>query len=297
MFAKKIGYYFTRFVILIFKITPFFIIYLLSDFLYFIFFRVVKYRKKIVISNLNKVFPDKTVKEINIIAKKFYKNLADITIESVKGFAMSKKQMLKRFKALNPEIANKYFDQNKDIVVLAAHYANWEWGAVACATQFKHKTAVLYKPLSNPFLDKYIREKRARFGVELVPISETKEFFAKEKSEKTAYIMVADQNPSNPRVSVWVNFLGQQTPFLHGPEKYAKMLKTPVVYFDVVREKRGFYTFKVIDVTKDASKFNENELTKIFADILEKIIYKNPSDWLWSHRRWKHKLPTETNKQ
>lgn len=293
MLSKRLGYYIIRFIILWFKITPFFVVYLLSDFVFFVFYRILKYRKKVVLSNLNRVFPNKNEQEINKIAKLFYKNLADITLESIKGFSMTEKQMLKRFKALNPEVANKYFEQDKEIVVLASHYANWEWGAVACATQFKHKTAVLYKSLTNPFLDKYIRDKRARFGVDLVPISETKEYFARKKEKKTAYIMVADQNPSNPRISIWTNFLGQQTPFLHGPEKYARMLKTPVVYFDVTRIKRGYYNFKVIDITENALKFKEKELTKKYADVLENIIYKNPQDWLWSHKRWKHKPPSE----
>ncbi len=292
MTKEKINFYFILILIGIMRITPFFIIYFVSDILYIIFYYLISYRKKTVYDNLQKVFPNKSKGDINKIAKKFYKNLADIIIEGFKGFAMTEKQMLNRFIALNPEVANKYFDQGKDIIILGSHYANWEWGAVACGTQFKHKTAVLYKPLKNKMFDNYVRNKRARFGVDLVPITNTRDYFILTKKQAVAYVMLADQSPSNQKKAIWVDFFKHKTAFLHGPERYAKMFNIPIVYFDVQRVKRGFYTLNVIDISKDYTSIQKDGLTKIFVSIIEKIIQKKPEDWLWSHKRWKYKSPS-----
>ncbi len=293
MFGQKIIFYLLLGVIALMRITPFFIIYIISDFMYIILYHIVSYRKDVVISNLEKVFTDKSSEEIKTISKQFYKNLADIFVESVKGFAMNEKQMQKRFKTENPEVANKYFEQNKDVIALGSHYANWEWGAASCGIQFKHQTAVLYKPLSNKFFDAYIKKKRARFGVKLVPINKTHRYVVSKKPKPAVYVMVTDQHPSNSRKAIWVDFLNQKTAFLHGAERYAKGLNIPVIYFDIQRIKRGYYSMKVIDIAKDYKDIEEEGLTKIYAGILEKIIMEKPQDWLWSHKRWKHKPPDD----
>ena len=296
MFGKKIVFYLTLGLIGLMKITPFYIIYIISDFIYVILYYITAYRKEVVISNLQKAFPEKSSLEIKKITQKFYKNLSDIFAESIKGFAMSDKQMLRRFKTENPETANKYSNEGKDVIILASHYANWEWAAVACGTDFKHHAAVLYKPLSNVFFDTYIKNKRARFGIDMVSIYETRKYFNLPKQKPTAYIMVADQNPSNPKKAVWVDFFNRKTAFLHGPEEYAKEFNMPVLYFDVQRVKRGFYTMKVIELTPKYTDIKKDGLTKIYAETIEEIIRKKPENWLWSHKRWKHRWQPEVDK-
>jgi KDO2-lipid IV(A) lauroyltransferase len=250
-------------------------------------FYIIKYRKKVVINNLQKAFPNKNKKEINKIAKLFYKNLLDILLESIKGLTMNKQTFLKRFQIINPEYLNNFYNKNISILNLAGHYANWEWGIQAVDMQLKHQVVSIYKPLSNKQLDTYIKTKRERFGMKLVPMDETKNIFTN-ITKPVSVIMAADQSPSNVHKAIWVNFLNIKTPFIHGPEAYAKKLNTPVVYFDVQRVKRGYYTLEIKNITNSPSSLKQNELTKIYAKTLEQIIKHKPQDWLWSHKRWKH---------
>ena len=136
---------------------PFSLLYLKADFVKFLLHKVVKYRKFVVQDNLKQSFPDKTEAELKNIENKFYGNLSDILMESVKGFSMNKKAYDKHYKFINPEIAEEYFEQGKDIIILAAHYNNWEWGSASFRDPFKHKAAVLYKPLTNKFTDSFYR--------------------------------------------------------------------------------------------------------------------------------------------
>jgi KDO2-lipid IV(A) lauroyltransferase len=265
--------------------------YIISDIFRFLIYNFIPYRKKVVISNLKKSFPEKSDKEIQYLTKKFYLNFCDITLETIKGFSMSKKQTLQRFKVLNPELADKYFEEGKDNIILAGHYCNWEWGILACDMQFKHTVAALYKKMSNPYAESYSKKKRSRFGGDLVTLEDSKEYFVAQKEKPVGYIMAADQNPSNPQKAVWVNFLNQETGFLAGPEKYAATLNIPVIYYDVQRVKRGYYTLEVIDISEKPQKLERGILTKIYADTLDKIIRKKPENWLWSHKRWKYEKP------
>ncbi len=204
---QYIGYLFFRFLVLLFSLIPFWALYIYSDILFFFFFHVFGYRKKIVYSNLINSFPEKSKEEIHKIAKAFYTNLSDITLESIKGLSLSKKSLRKRYPVLNIELLDEFFNKGQNIIGLAAHYTNWEWGVISFGFQFKHKSIGLYKPLSNKYIDNYVKESRAAWGMNLVSIKDTYQTF-KDKHEKPAvFFMISDQSPSNLKKAVWMNFL------------------------------------------------------------------------------------------
>jgi KDO2-lipid IV(A) lauroyltransferase len=99
--------------------------------------------------------------------------------------------------------------------------------------------------------------------------------------------MAADQSPSKPDNAIWVNFMGQETAFLHGIEKHARQRNLPVLFVDIQRVKRGFYTLKMSFITKTPQNTEPGEITSLYAKKLENIIKHKPENWLWSHRRWK----------
>ncbi len=284
----------TRFFSILFGLLPFRVIYVLADFLSFLLYRVIGYRKAVVEDNLRKCFPEKSDEEINRLIRLSYKNLADITVESFKGFMMSERQIVARHKALNTELSDKLFESGKSAIFLPNHYGNWEWGALSASLQLKSETVVFYKPLSNPYVDRLIQKNRSRTGAKLISIQKTSRIFIKQKGKTTGYVMASDQSPSNANRSIWVSFLGRETAFLHGPETYARKYDIPVVFVDIQRVKRGFYTMFFILITDKPTELKEGEITARFAAILEKIIREKPENWLWSHRRWKLKKEPET---
>ncbi len=220
---NRVVFFFFYIGINLFRIVPFGLLYIMSWKVYVILYYIVGYRKKVVIDNLSKSFPDKSEKEIKQITKAFYKhNLAPIFAEGLKGFTMSHKQFKKRYVVKNPEILNEYFENKQDIIALATHYGNWEWGIQSVDAQIKHQAAALYKPMSNPFVENYSKGLREKFGMELVSIMDTRAYFEKKKEKPVLYIMAADQNPGDAKKAYWVDFLGRDTACLHGPENYAK---------------------------------------------------------------------------
>jgi len=180
-----------------------------------------------------------------------------------------------------------YKNSNKSLIATPCHYGNWEWGALSPALQFDYKIAAFYTPLSNPYMDKRIRKNRSRTGTILASTRQTSRSFEDLSDSRTIFIMAADQSPSKPNHAIWVDFLGQRTAFLHGIEKHAMQRDLPVVFVDIQRVKRGFYTLELSFITQDPTQTEPGEITTIYARKLEEVILKNPGNWLWSHRRWK----------
>ena len=82
-------------------------------------------------------------------------------------------------------------------------------------------------------------------------------------------------------------FLNRPAPFQTGPEKGAMRYKTAVVFVNIIRVKRGYYHIDCKVITENAATFNNGDVTRLYRDFLEEGISKNPSTYLWSHRRWK----------
>lgn len=284
-------YYIFKFFTLLFSVTPFWLLYFLSDLLFFLFYHIIRYRKDVVKQNIERSFPNLSKAEQLKIVKGFYHNLCDILLEGIKGFTISKKDLQKRYVFTNPEVMNDMFDKGQDVISVGSHYANWEWGVTAAPLQLKHKLYALYFPLRNKDIDAYMKKSRNKFGTVLTSTGEVTKAFANKDNIPCSYFFGADQNPPGVKGAHWMTFLNQDTACIKGPEFFARRYKMPVVYFDVQRVKRGYYSATLIVLEADSFNTSSGEITEHFMHTLEKIILKKPENYLWSHKRWKHTKP------
>jgi KDO2-lipid IV(A) lauroyltransferase len=109
------------------------------------------------------------------------------------------------------------------------------------------------------------------------------------KNELTATVLMGDQTPVKEDTNYFTTFLNQPTAVFLGIEKLAKMMDKVVVFYDMKRVKRGYYTYELILLTDDPKNTTEYEITEAHVKYLEAVIKKEPQYWLWSHRRWKFK--------
>lgn len=283
-----VGYLLFRFVIFVFSLIPFWLLYRISDGLAWLLYKVVKYRRKVVFSQLTQSFPNKNKNEIARIAKASYANLADVIVESIKGFTMSAQELKDRYKFLNIQEAIDLHRRGISSIHIAPHYNNWEWGAMSYPLWLPDPVLGFYKPLSNPYIDQYSQANRGRFNLQLIPIGETALAFEQYKEQATTYVFMSDQSTWSDKAH-WVTFLGQDTACPYGPDKYARLLNLPTFYLDVRRIKRGWYELYFEPLTDANSALKEAEITELFMKRLEKTLYDKPEYWLWSHKRWKKK--------
>lgn len=277
-------------IVFVLALMPFWLMYKLSDLIYFLIYYVFEYRKSIVLENLRNSFPEKSENEIKLLSKKFFKFFCDLMLETFKTLTMSVKEAKKRC-VFDPDSFNMLEDlykQNKDIIIVLGHYGNWEFGGTSFSSQCSHQLYVIYKPLTNKYFDKLIYKMRTRWGTKLIPVKETYTEMKKIKNTGSATGFIADQTPS-PDNAYWTKFLNQDTPVFWGTERIAKKLNFPVVYMTGKRLKRGYYKIFTEMLFEHPRKTKEGEISEAHTRKLEKDIIDQPEIWLWSHRRWKHK--------
>lgn len=268
---------------------PLRVLYLLADFLYFLAYRIFKYRKKVIVENLKKAFPEKEEKEIQDITKRFYRNLADIIVEILKTLSLSEKELLERVQVSNPELPQQFVDSQQSLIALTGHLCNWEWLLSACMARFKYPIDAVYKPLSSQFADKLMLAIRSRFGASPLAMKDTLRDQIKKKNTPHGLAMVADQTPLKDEIQYWTKFFNQDTPYYVGADKIAKMLNMSVVFVGMKRIRRGYYEIYFKEILNPPFPDNGFPVTEKYNQMLEEEIRKYPENWLWSHRRWKHR--------
>lgn len=251
------------------------------------------YRKAIVIGNLQKVFG---YEDIQSLSKGFYRNFCDITVESMKLFNASNKSVISRVEYTEEGVTlmNRLKNEGRHVILVGAHMSNWEMYAMTFSRVIEHKTMALYKKLSDPIMDDAMLDSRQRMGLVMIEIEECKRWMDNHVLEGGEPVVVGfgfDQSPSNPKRAWWTTFLGVETPVYFGVEQWAHKYDAAVVYGAVRRTGRGRYKVEFRLVEEHVKGLNKGHVMDRCLGELEDEILQAPSDWLWSHKRWKHKRP------
>lgn len=282
-----IGLFFLRVFTGLFRIVPFRVVYILSDGLAFLLFTVVGYRKKVVLENLRRAFPDKNEEEILRIARLSYRNLTDVTLETVKSIYTPIAEIQRRCRCLNPEVLNRYIDKGQTVILTGSHCGNWEYSGLAMPPAVHGPIIGVYKPLTNKGIDRYLNSRRSRTGLVMVSMDDMLRTVRKSTEQPVAIMLLSDQSPSNRKSAHWVEFLGVDSASLPGADVLARKFNFPVVHYHINRVRRGFYEINFSVLCDQPSGVEEMGITRMFARTLEAEIRANPEQWLWSHKRWK----------
>lgn len=274
------------------SLLPLRVLYILSDCVYGFIFYINKYRRNVVLNNLRIAFPEKTEKERKLIARKFYHNLIDTFIETIKMITVSEKFLQKRFSA-NWEVINNLKSTGKKVQLHLGHNFNWEWGNAICAKKLDFPFVAVYMPIANKTIDRFFRRLRSRNGTLLVRATKMGEDMLPYRNVQYLLGLVADQNPGRLARGLWFNFFGRPTPFLGQPAKYAIANDCAVVFAFIHKKKRGYYEAVFTVVEENPKQTDPIELTRRFVRYMEDVIRQYPDMWLWSHRRWKHEWKEE----
>lgn len=268
---------------------PLRISYRLSPFLYFVLFKVVKYRKQIVFTSLRNSFPEKSEAEIQEIARGFYRNFADYFIETVRSISIPMKEMQNRWQIENLEIFQKPFDEKKNVGILMAHNFNFEWSSASGPLLPQKNIVPVYKKMSDQYLDDKVNELRTRFGA--IPL-EAKDAYDGilnfPQDGNSTFLLISDQSPKASKSDLFIDFLNQKTLVFRGFEKLCLRADLAVFFADIKKVKQGHYVVHAVPIEPDGDTFEPQEITLKFFKLLEENIKRDPSNWLWSHKRWKN---------
>jgi KDO2-lipid IV(A) lauroyltransferase len=269
-------------------------LYHLSNLAAFLAYRVVRYRRKTVVDNLKRSFPEKSVDEIHHIAEAFYRNLSDVTIETLYGRTISAEELRSRVVFEGMEPIQDYYQQNQSVIILAAHQCNWEWLLLAGCLALPFPVDAIYKRLASSRMNRFMYRIRSRFGGEPIDKDSAVRTILKRREQSRAIAMVGDQTPAAETPKIWCHFLNQNTGFYQGVEQLPKITGYPVFFAAMYRLSRGYYQVHFTQIA--APPYTEqNNIVHRYAELTEKVIRQQPANWLWSHRRWKITPPVEVS--
>jgi KDO2-lipid IV(A) lauroyltransferase len=268
------------------------VLYELSRALFRVAYYVVHWRRPLAAANLRNAFPEKSEGERAEILKQSYRNLADIIFETLYGFGASAAEIQRRVRFENPELLRQCTGQGQSVVLLAAHFCNWEWLLLTAGVVFKLPIDAVYKPQRLKGVDEFLRARRARFGGNPIPHQSFMFEVMKRRNDVRAYALVADHTPKHNEEKHWTRFLNQDTAFFVGADKIAKILKAPVIYVAMRRDGPGRYNVELTLLAEPPyDRDSGPEIVERYARMLEQEIRRSPADWLWLHRKWKYHKP------
>ena len=288
---KKIGFWFVKVLAYLIAITPFGLLYLRSDIYSFLLYHVIRYRRKVVRDNLVKSFPEKSIKEIKKIEKRFYRNLCDLFMETCKMLRLKPEEMSHHVTFTNPELIQSLYEKGRSVFTSIPHSGNWEWYGKLMHTVSEHKASGIYKKVKDPYFDAFMKQLRLNFNQdqeEMIEASTALKALVRRKDMVNAILIVADQSPRGIASDYWTVFLHRDTCWFYGLEKMAKLLDYAVVFVDMRRVGRGQYTVSFDLICEDPKAMEEGAIMEQYVRHVERFIHDNPDNWLWSHRRWKH---------
>lgn len=275
------------------SLLPLKLLYILSDvMLYPLVYYILKYRKKVVRLNINNSFPNKTEKEKRIIEKKFYHHFCDTFVETFALMHMSINEINKRITYENLDLIAKQYEKGKSVVVMTAHYANWEWLAgMSLNLESGKPLYAIYKKLRNTFFDELMSKLRSKFGGINIETQDLYRTMLRMRNDNSigSFAMISDQSPSRKGLRHWVDFMHRKTAVYIGAEQLAKRFDYPIVFLSMSKTKRGHYHCKIEMIAEHATEWTDYSITDRYFELLEEQIKRQPELWLWSHKRWKHK--------
>ncbi len=282
-----------------FAYLPMGVLYVFSDITYIIIYYIARYRRHIVRRNIDACFVDRDIEWRRKIERDFYRNFTDQLFETIKLLHIPDEEISRRVTFDGLEQLDEITASGRDVVLYFAHCGNWEWAP--SMTLHMHPSVPVnfcqvYRPLRSQATDWLMLKVRSRFGSYSFPKASVMRDLIRLRRDGVRSVtgFMSDQKPSHNDPTVVTTFLGRPTAFISGTETLARRMNMATAYWDMEKTSRGHYhlTCRVIETPSDA-EFGTT--TRIYANLLEKTILRNPAIWLWSHNRWKN--PVKINQQ
>jgi len=265
--------------------------YPFARFLAWLSWRVIPYRRHVVVANLKASFPEWDDATRERVIRDYYRGFADMLVEIMHSARLTTAELERRVKLVNPQLIRDEVARGKPVLILAAHQCNWEWMLLAFSTQLGLPVDAAYKPLVDSWAEREMLKLRSRFGARLIPAPQLLGDIIQQRNKPRVIAMVADQEPVSSERKHWLRFLNRDTAFFLGGEEIVRATRYAAFFVRLKRVARGRYEAEFVPLAVAGEKLEAGEFTGRYARLVEDQIREAPADWPWSHKRWKLKKP------
>lgn len=251
---------------------------------------LIKSRRRVAKKNLRIAFPDKSDAELNRLVYASFENLIITFTEIFNISNMSEKQIKEYVQFENGEMLQKLYDDGRGLILLSAHYGNWEFMAMAGAYHLNLDMLIPVKLLKNWFVDRIINKNRTACGNKVINMDKAAFEMLKQLKSGKAIALLADQS-AHENSDIYVSMFGKPTLTYKAPAELALKYNIPLTFNYCERQGDGKYIIKSELVKSEDLEFTKEgvaELTQRHSNMLEAVLRRNPAQWVWAHKRWKH---------
>ena len=242
-------------------------------------------------SNLKLVYGENFPKESAYMLKQIYCNFTYLWFEVLQVGKLFNENKEQFFSVYNRELIEQALKDGNGVILLSGHLGNFEWLA-ALFGFYGWPFAAIAKKQKNPYVDKFIRERRESNGARVIYVKSAMKDGLRLLKNKGILGIVGDQDAR--RKGIFINFLGQPSSTAIGPAIFHLRSKAPMFWVSAIRTKYAQFEihFEKIEteVPFEINDENIKNVTQKHSDVLEKWVRKYPEQWFWMHRRWKTKL-------
>lgn len=242
------------------------------------------FRKRVTLENIQRAFPNASTSWQRRTALSSYRSLGRTFAEFVFLRYAPLSTIRSHTKVVNPSCYQDTLPEGRGLIVVAAHYSNWEWLALGGALVLHSNFAIVRKNIQTSFTEQFLERMRIRSGNTLINSGDVRSML-RTLQAKQCIALLADQ--AAPSESVKIDFMGSRTPTQEGPAWLALRTGAQILFAECQRSAGNIYEITFHPIEVDRSDTVET-LTQKHAQILETIIRKNPVPWVWQHKRWKY---------
>lgn len=264
----------------------------------FVLCDMLHYRRRVIEANLLAAMPELSDRERKDVIRKYYRNMSDLIVEFIWDIGKSG-HMLKRKGFVEIEgidILKRMCSSGHSVMLLNSHSGNWEmYPSVADILESegvvrKADIRTAYKRLQSDFWEDVTIRARTSGKCDPSQYIDSRvllRYILSHREDSYMYFFLVDQYPYQTPHPIG-DFMGLPTNVIMGAAQLAERFGMPVAYMRNMRVARGKYLLCIEKICDDASVIGAQEIMRVFMSKLEADIRNNPSNWLWSHKRWKN---------
>ncbi len=268
-----------------------------ADVVYFLVAKVFRYRRKVILDNLHRVYGETLPAAERILLPQIYRNFVYLWMEFLQAGKLSKENVDGHFILHNMELVDQALNQKRGMILMAGHFGNFEWVGQLFTIK-GYKISGIAKRQSNPYVNDLVERTRRHKGTGVIYTKNAMEEGLAALKRNEIIAIVADQDAR--KKGIFVDFLGQPSSTAVGPAIFYLRSGAPIYFVTSIRRDYGKFDVYLEPVIEDGAitgitDENIRYITQTHATVLEKWVRKYPEQWFWMHKRWKTH-PQETIK-
>jgi KDO2-lipid IV(A) lauroyltransferase len=243
-----------------------------------------------VFENLEIAFPDKTAEEKKKIAFRSYHSFCISMVEILLLNFLTEEKVKSLVPLNNSKLLIERYNEGRGVIVLSAHFGNWEYVAASVSMQVDIPFNIIVKNQRNGFVNNWINKARTKWNNRVIPLGVSLRTAYSVLKNGNILAIVADQR--GPEDGLKLEFFGKKTSVFTGPAVLSLKTGAPLIFGIPIRRADFSYFAEAYEIDRSNLPENFDEQVKVLSErmikYLEEIIRKYPEQWLWLHKRWKH---------